>query len=947
MPVAKIGESVSYSDKLRGQAELINQRRQQNLNVELAQEDRNRAFREKQIAETYSFDTTGINPAFLPAISGLQAKISGHLDPKSSEVYESKEDLIKDTNTLKGIYNVAKSNTEIGQERAGTYRGYLDGSIPLPAGQAFAGTKDVYDERYKAYEKGGLDDIQIEGGPGNYTITGFELMESDLGDGSFVPSKERVNVLSSVSAIDPSYLFRPEIVKDSYLIPAEEYLKYPSVDQALSEASRQFDPKAASIQQPYRASLAEDQPDGGWLDVAENDVIDENGNVTTKKGDYLRGQADLKESYLKEIEDFWNDNYQVDMSSSRIGSGSVPVEVNGTSVNAYQILDPKTRKPIKPEVTIPGVGTVNVSHVNASGEGDDTMLTMVYELDGENQNITVGVSTGGGKSLKDQIGGEAGLVDLISRQTDLKGASSVNESSVKEGGKGDGEGEDVGAQGTTDTDKGVKKGDDAIGAQNEAVASDTIGDYFKELESIDSPGFFASTRNILEGKGAGLDIAKKLKDLPLSEHERALNEELARLSSPEYIKESTKGKSITGKKSFEKRNEDQKNKISRLIDKIGLSLKDDLTLNPEAIEARVSSIESNLSDNVFELKGLVSGSGGSRKIQKLKSKIESQIDEAKKLDPENTALEISYLEALFEESREKYRKTDEAEVNKRKRLAIEFMRIRDKIENLKKPLSTTTKPERLDELPKIEPKGVVNIDFEPIKDKAPKAASVIEASIDSGEAVEVSVDAPIEEKREATKQTLLGIVKPGVLESEMEETIAELISGVVGPAVKDSLFRSQRAQIEAGETTDPVPPWCAYWCADMIMRADPDFDLSSVRTKGGTEKDDPYNLGRAATYLAIGEGVSKSDGRYDARIGDVVVKMRETSKGAQYHVGFFAGYDENGNVLILGGNQQDSLNITPYPYEQVQDIRRINVNAVSAEDIEAMSADINVDGKTT
>jgi hypothetical protein len=936
MPVAKIGESGSYSDKLREQAQLTNKRRQQNLNIELAQEDRNKAFREKQIAETYSFDTTGINPAFLPAISGLQAKISGHLDPKSNEVYENKEALLKDSKTLRGLYNVAKSNTENGQREAGVYRGYLDGSVTLPTGQAFAGTKDVYDERYRAYEKGGLDDIQIEGSAGNYTITGFELMESDLGDGSFVPSDKRVNVLSSVSAIDPSYLFRPEVVKDSYLIPAEDYLKHNSVDQARSQASRMFGAKEGSIQQPYRASLAEDQPNEGWLEVAENDVIDEDGNVTAKKGDYLRGKSDLKESYLKEIEDFWNDNYQVDMSSSRIGSGSTPVEVNGTTLNAYQILDPKTKKPISPTVPLRNGESVKVSYVSASGEGDDTMLTMVYEVDGDIRNETVGITTGAGRSLIEQIGGQAGLVELISRQTDLKGTSSVNESTVNQGGKGDGEGEDVGAQGTTDTDKGVEKGDDAIEPQNKAVASDTIGDYFKELESIDSPGFLASAINLYEGKGAGLDIAKKLKNLPLSEHEGALNEEFGRLSSPEYIKESTKGKSNTGKKSFEKRNEDQKEKISRLIDKIGLSLKDDSTLNPEAIEARVSAIESNLSDNVFELKGLVSGSGRPQQIQKAKSKIESQIDEAKKLDPENTALELSYLEVLLEESRENYKKTDEAEVNKRERIQREFISISSKIENLRNPLSTTTKP-------KIEPKGVVNINFKPIKDRAPKAVSVIEASIDSGEAVEVSVDAPIEEKREATKQTLLGIVKPGVLESEMEETIAELISGVVGPAVKDSLFRSQRTNIKAGKTTDPVPPWCGYWCADMIMRADPDFDFSSVRTKGGTEKDDPYNLGRAEKYLAIGEGVSKSDGRYDARIGDVVIKK----KGKQAHVGFFAGYDENGNVLILGGNQQDSLNVTPYPYEQVLDIRRINVNAVSAEDIEAMSADINVDGKTS
>jgi len=518
MPVARIGESVSYSDKLREQANLINQRRQQNLNVELAQEDRNRAFREKQIADTYSFDTTGINPAFLPAISGLQAKISGHLDPKSSEVYESKEDLIKDTNTLRSIYNVAKSNTEIGQKSADTYRGYLDGSVTLPDGQAFAGNKEVYDERYRAYEKGGLDDIQIEGSAGNYTITGFELVESDLGDGSFVPSEERVNVLSSVSAIDPSYLFRPEVVKDSYLIPAENYLKYNNVENALSQASRDFDPKAASIQQPYRVSLAEAQPNEGWLDVAENDVTDENGNVTTKKGDYLRGQSELKESYLKEIEEFWNDNYQVDMSSSKISSGSVSVEVNGTSVNAYQILDPKTKKPVKPEVGLPNAGSVNVSYVNASGEGDDTVLTMVYEMDGELQSETVGVSTGAGRSLITQIGGESGLVDLISRQTDLKGASNVNEGTVKEGVKGDGEG---GKEGD---------GEDVVQASTEPAVN-PIDNYKSAINSLLQTNPLTGTTS---GSGDFLrsdlgKFANRIKDMSIAQQTTEVNKEIRRL----------------------------------------------------------------------------------------------------------------------------------------------------------------------------------------------------------------------------------------------------------------------------------------------------------------------------------------------------------------------------------------------------------------------------------
>ena len=872
MPVAKIGESVSYSDKLREQANLINQRRQQNLNAELAQEDRNRAFREKQIADTYSFDTTGINPAFLPTISDLQAKISGHLDPNSGEVYESKEDLIKDTNTLKSIYNVAKSNTEIGQASAGTYRGYLDGSVTLPDGQAFAGNKEVYDARYRAYEKGGLDDIQIEGSAGNYTITGFELIESDLGDGSFVPSGERVNVLSSVSAIDPSYLFRPEVVKDSYLIPADNYLKFNSVEQALSQASRDFDPKAASIQQPYRASLAEDQPEGGWLDVAENDVTDGSGKVTTKKGDYLRGQSELKESYLKEIEDFWNDNYQVDMSSSRIGSGSVSVEVNGTSVNAYQILDPKTKKPVKPEVSLQNAGSVKVSYVNASGEGDDTVLTMVYEIDGELQSETVGVSTGAARSLMDQIGGESGLVDLISRQTDLKGTSSVNKGTVKEGGKGG---------------KGGEKGEeDAVKeSEEEAKVSETlesqVADLDFEIQQLESSLSSTPKANqdletiskLQEKKKEKEEIEERLGVISSNDSGFSSNEEF-----DSYLKQVKEGDRWF-------RSSTPSEKLAKKID--GLTP----TEQNKAIQEELDVFKNNFNDL-----------SNKQSTPSVKIKMDENIKHTEELEKMSDAL--GYTE---------------------KASAIQ----------------------NLDKDPIINPKGIVNVNLEPIKDRAPKAASVIEASIDSGEAIEVSVDAPIEEKREATKQTLLGIVKPGVLESEMEETIAELISGVVGPAVKDSLFESQRAQIDAGETTDPVPPWCAYWCADMIMRADSDFDLSSVRTKGGTEKDDPYNLGRAEKYLAIGEGVSKSDGRYDARIGDVVVKMRKTSKGSQYHVGFFAGYDENGNVLILGGNQQDSLNITPYPYEQVQDIRRINVNAVSAEDIEAMSDDINVDGKTT
>jgi len=58
----------------------------------------------------------------------------------------------------------------------------------------------------------------------------------------------------------------------------------------------------------------------------------------------------------------------------------------------------------------------------------------------------------------------------------------------------------------------------------------------------------------------------------------------------------------------------------------------------------------------------------------------------------------------------------------------------------------------------------------------------------------------------------------------------------------------------------------------------------------------------------------------------------------QYHVGFFSGYDaENGTVNLLGGNQQDEVNITAYPIEQVTAVRRIRTEDLSPEDKEAMS----------
>jgi len=45
--------------------------------------------------------------------------------------------------------------------------------------------------------------------------------------------------------------------------------------------------------------------------------------------------------------------------------------------------------------------------------------------------------------------------------------------------------------------------------------------------------------------------------------------------------------------------------------------------------------------------------------------------------------------------------------------------------------------------------------------------------------------------------------------------------------------------------------------------------------------------------------------------------------GGGYHVGFFTGMDSQGRALILGGNQSNAVNVTPYSTARIRGVRRI------------------------
>ena len=249
---------------------------------------------------------------------------------------------------------------------------------------------------------------------------------------------------------------------------------------------------------------------------------------------------------------------------------------------------------------------------------------------------------------------------------------------------------------------------------------------------------------------------------------------------------------------------------------------------------------------------------------------------------------------------------------------------------------------------------------QPIQTEAPEAAAAIENSNveatnpNTGEPVTVDASAP--EKQQAALAAFGGIIPLEAQEAEIQDSIQELFANVA-PSDSTWLWTGAQEDFAAGKNSDPVPPWCAAWVADMILRANPDFDFSSVESPsyGQTESQaGEINRVRAQHYQKIGEEVPKIsdvasdrapvDGeRYAAQIGDVVIKK----SGTQFRVGFFAGYDEEGNVLILGGNQSDSLNVTAYPADQIVSVRRIDVAAIDKEDVEKISATMNSSGKVT
>lgn len=104
-----------------------------------------------------------------------------------------------------------------------------------------------------------------------------------------------------------------------------------------------------------------------------------------------------------------------------------------------------------------------------------------------------------------------------------------------------------------------------------------------------------------------------------------------------------------------------------------------------------------------------------------------------------------------------------------------------------------------------------------------------------------------------------------------------------------------------GQNLDPAT---TAWCAAFV---------NATLQQSGQQGTGQLN---ARSYLDWGQEVS------DPQRGDVAVFSRGDPNGWQGHVGFFDGYNQDGTIRVLGGNQGDSVSVANYGADKLLGFRR-------------------------
>lgn len=166
------------------------------------------------------------------------------------------------------------------------------------------------------------------------------------------------------------------------------------------------------------------------------------------------------------------------------------------------------------------------------------------------------------------------------------------------------------------------------------------------------------------------------------------------------------------------------------------------------------------------------------------------------------------------------------------------------------------------------------------------------------------------------------------------------IAGFYQSAISDTTLLASSNKALANEVA-----WCAAF-ANYILN-----DVG-IETKDLEDYRDQsqYARVRARNFINLGTPVYNSsknttEDLQAAKVGSLVVKKGDEG----YHVGFFAGINPNNadEILILGGNQDDEVNVTAYPLDQIVTINSLeNIQEADAKLVEKISKDIKESGAT-
>ena len=118
--------------------------------------------------------------------------------------------------------------------------------------------------------------------------------------------------------------------------------------------------------------------------------------------------------------------------------------------------------------------------------------------------------------------------------------------------------------------------------------------------------------------------------------------------------------------------------------------------------------------------------------------------------------------------------------------------------------------------------------------------------------------------------------------------------------------------IKRGGIKDDETPWCAAFVGAMLERV----GVKSTRFES------------AKSYLDWGQLLALPV------VGCIVVFTREGGG----HVGFVVGRDAEGNLLVLGGNQGDEVNIRSFPVSRVTGYRWPIDRPIPKEPLPTLSA---------